>query len=79
MIVTASKLRQNIYKFLDRILETGEPLEVKWKGAILKIIPAVKRSKIDRLKHRHVMRDDPHSFVHIDWADEWRGWSTSKP
>ena len=38
MTVTASKLRQDIYNLLDRVLATGEPLEIERKGQLLKVI-----------------------------------------
>ena len=37
MVVTASKLRENIYKILDEIVETGVPVEVTRKGVKLRI------------------------------------------
>ena len=70
MVVTVSDLKNNIYQLFDRILETGEPLEVKRKGAFLKITPIGKKGKIDRLKHRPVMCDEPDSYVHFDSLDE---------
>jgi hypothetical protein len=39
MTVTPSTLRQNIYKLLDQVLESGEPLLVSRKGKILEILP----------------------------------------
>ncbi len=38
MAITASKLRENIYRLLDQVLNTGVPIEVKRRGKILKII-----------------------------------------
>ena len=29
MALTASKLRENIYRVLDQVLETGEPVEIE--------------------------------------------------
>ena len=39
MTVTASVLRGNIYKLLDKILESGNPPEIERKGKRLQIIP----------------------------------------
>jgi hypothetical protein len=37
MALTASKLRENIYKILDQILETGVPVEIERDGKLLRI------------------------------------------
>jgi len=37
--MTASKLRQNIYRALDEVIETGVPLEIERKGKRLRIVP----------------------------------------
>jgi hypothetical protein len=39
MPLTASKLRENIYRILDQVLETGVPVEIERRGKILKIVP----------------------------------------
>ena len=72
MHVTASKLRQNIYKLLDRVLETGEPLEIMRKGALLQIVPLKRKQKIKKLKRREIMACEPDSIVHMDWSDQWK-------
>lgn len=72
MSITASALRKNIYKLLDRVIETGEPLEISRKGAFLQIIPSKKQKRTQTLKKRNVMKGDPESIVHMDWYDEWK-------
>lgn len=72
MKVTISTLRQNIYQLLDKVIETGIPLEVKMKGEILKIMPPEKTDKLSNLKERDVMNCDPDELVHIDWLSEWK-------
>lgn len=72
MAVTASELRQNIYKLLDEVLESGVPLEIERKGRRLRLAPADPPSKLDRLVgHPDFMVGDPEDFVHIDWFSEW--------
>jgi hypothetical protein len=44
--VTASKLRENIYRILDEILETGIAVEIVRRGRKLKIIPSGSRKKV---------------------------------
>jgi hypothetical protein len=71
MAIKATHLRQNIYRILDRILETGIPVEIERKGKKLKIIPERPVSKWDRLEKHNVIKGDPEELVHIDWSDEW--------
>lgn len=40
MKITASKLRENIYRVLDQVVETGVPVEIERRGRRLKIVPA---------------------------------------
>ena len=71
MRVTASKFRSDIYKILDEVLRTGEPVEVVRNGRVLKIVPEKKPSKFSRLKKRNVIVGDPEDLVHMDWLKEW--------
>jgi hypothetical protein len=70
--VTASKLRESIYRILDQVLETGVPVEIERRGKILLIVPAEPASKLTNLKRRSYLRSDPERLVHIDWSGEWR-------
>jgi prevent-host-death family protein len=72
MSLTASKLRENIYRILDQVLETGVPVEIRRKGRTVRIVPAVPPSKLERLKQRDYLTCDPDSIVHLDWSGEWR-------
>ncbi len=73
MRLTASRLRQEVYKILDEIIRTGVPAEIERNGAILKIVP-VKHSfsKLSKLKKRHLTDEDSDVFEHIDWNAEWK-------
>ena len=72
MIVTASQLRQDIYQLLDRVLETGQPLEVERKGRKLQIAPAAAGSRLARLPKRKCIKGNPEKLVSIDWSAEWK-------
>ncbi|HEX9934604.1 MAG TPA: type II toxin-antitoxin system prevent-host-death family antitoxin [bacterium] len=72
MAVTASTLRQNIYRLLDRIIQTGHPLEIERKGKLLKIVPVEPQDKLKRLKRRNTLKCDPEELVHLDWSKEWK-------
>lgn len=71
--VTASELRSNIYRLLDEVLETGEPLGVRRRTGMLRISRAHPVSKLDRLVRRDdVICGDPADLVHMDWSGEWQ-------
>lgn len=72
MTVTASALRQNIYRLLDRVLETGQSLEVKRGDRKLRIVADRPVSKLARLSKRKCIRCDPEELVHLDWSREWK-------
>ena len=73
MKVSTSELRANIYRLLDRVIETGEPLEIVRKGRVLRVVSEQPSGKLARLRpHPGFMKDDPESYVHLDWSDEWR-------
>lgn len=73
MVVTASVLRQNIYKLLDGVIKTGIPLEIERKGARLKIVPIAPPDKLNVLKRKNIMKCKPEELVHLDWSGEWNG------
>jgi hypothetical protein len=72
MALTASKLRQDIYRILDKVLETGRPVEVIRRGRVLKIVPEDTPTKLDNLVEHPFINGDPEGIVHIDWSGEWR-------
>ena len=75
MALTASKLRQEIYRILDEVLETGIPVEIERKGRLLRIVAAepVSGAKLGRLEpHPDFLRGDPDEIVHLDWSGEWQ-------
>jgi len=70
--LSPSRLRQNLYRILDRILETGEPVEIKRKGKRLRIVRETP-SKLESLQpHPDYLQTDPEDLVHMDWSGEWR-------
>lgn len=73
MPLTASQLRADVYRILDRAIATGEVLEIERNGHILRLVPPGKRSWLDRLPRREgVVVGDPEDLVHIDWSAEWK-------
>ena len=73
MAITASKLRSNVYRILDEVLDTGAPVEIERRGRRLKIVPAEPSSKLSRLKGRSkFLKVKPEQLVHLDWSAFWR-------
>lgn len=73
MTITPSKLRENLFNLLDEALESGETIEVKRKGQILKIVPPKKQSKLERLEpHPDAIVGDSEALVNLDWSREWK-------
>jgi hypothetical protein len=72
MTVRASALRENIYRILDEILETGVPIDIERKGKLLRIVAVEPKSKFANLKPRDLIVGDPEDLVHLDWSEEWR-------
>ncbi|MFL6199803.1 MAG: type II toxin-antitoxin system Phd/YefM family antitoxin [Thermoanaerobaculia bacterium] len=64
--------REDIYRILDQVLETGIPVEIERGGKLLKIIPVEPRSKLENLKPRKYLLSDPEELVNLDWSGEWR-------
>jgi len=72
MRITASKLRENVYRILDDAIATGMPVEVLRKGVIVRIVPEKQTSKLDRLKKkRNVFAGDPDDIIGMDWSRYW--------
>lgn len=71
MAITASKLRENVYAVLDQVIETGIPVEIRRKGALLRIVPDKPPSKLSRLRKRNCVIGDPEDLVHMNWIDLW--------
>ena len=72
MTVTVSGLRQNIYRLLDRVIETGQPLDVKRGDRLLRIVVEKPASKLARLTPHKCIRGNPDDLVHLDWSREWK-------
>lgn len=72
MAISASKLRANVYRLLDEVLDSGRPLEIERKGKILVIAPKEEQSIWDRLPRREgYIVGDPDELIHMDWLSEW--------
>ena len=72
MPITASELRNNIYRLLDRVVEEGKPLVIKRKGRLLKIICEAPPSKLSLLVPHDCIQGDPDELIdrHMHLARE---------
>ena len=70
--LSLTKLRSDLYQVMDRVLETGVPVEIERRGRTIRISPVAPKSKLDNLvKRRGTIIGDPDEIVHMDWSDEW--------
>lgn len=77
--LTASRLRQDIYRVLDQVLRTGVPVEIERKGRVLRIVAAEapEGGRLGALEpHPDAVTGDPEDLVHLDWSSEWRPYGT---
>jgi antitoxin (DNA-binding transcriptional repressor) of toxin-antitoxin stability system len=71
MSVTATQLREDIYQILDKVLESGNPVEILRNGRMLRIIAVEPPSKLSRLVKRDCIVGNPDDLSSIDWSGEW--------
>jgi len=72
MAISVTKLRANLYEIVDRVIETGVPVEIERKGERLRLERAKRKSKLQKLvKHPETIVGDPENIVHMDWSGEW--------
>ena len=71
MAVTVPQLRANIYELIDQVIETGEPLEIDRNGVVVRLMPPVRQSWLDRLPRRDVVAGDADDLPDIHWSGEW--------
>jgi prevent-host-death family protein len=72
----ATELRAQLYRVLDRVAETGEPVEIVRKGRKLRIsveeeAPVVFKAA-NLVAHPGAVVGDPDALVQLDWTAEWR-------
>ncbi len=71
MPLTASKLRADVYRILDQVLESGVPVEIERKGRMLKIVAVESPSKLANLTSRSYLAVEPEELVELDWSGTW--------
>ena len=72
MPISVTKLRANLYEIVDRVIETGMPVEIERKGERVRLEPAKPKSKLQKLaRNPSTIVGDPEDIVHMDWSAEW--------
>jgi prevent-host-death family protein len=73
MTISATELRANLYRILDRVAKTGETVEIARGGKIIRIVLESPADKMNRLvKRDDYLQCDPDEIVHLDWSDQWK-------
>lgn len=73
MSISLTRLRTDLYKIVDQVVETGIPVEVERRGQKLRIVLVEHKSKLANLTpHPGTIIGDPESIVHMDWSGEWK-------
>ncbi|MFZ0134431.1 MAG: type II toxin-antitoxin system Phd/YefM family antitoxin [Desulfobacterales bacterium] len=71
--ITLTALRNQLFKIVDRVIETGIPVQIERKGHKLLIVLEEKKSKFDNLKKRSCIVGDPNELIDLkvgEWNEE---------
>ncbi len=76
MKMTATRLRSELYRILDRVLETGESVEiVRARGTVVlkaAVSPSVGRKSRKPKSNPDLVVGDPDELIHFDWSKHWK-------
>ena len=65
--------QESFLEILDKVAETGVPLEIQRKGKRLLVSPVEKKRNLDHLEpHPGFIVGNPEDLVHMDWSSEWK-------
>jgi len=71
--MSLTALRNQIFKVVDQVIETGIPVEIERKGHTLKIVPKGKKSKLSNLKPHDCIVGEPDDLIDLrmtQWTRE---------
>jgi hypothetical protein len=68
--ISLTALRSNLFKIVDEVIETGNPVELERKGHRLKIVIEAQKSKLENLKSHDCIVGNPDELVDLKVA-EW--------
>ena len=74
--ITATRLRSELYRILDHVAQTGEPVEIERAAGTI-VIRAATSGRTARRKGRphsnpRLVVGDPDELVHFDWSKHWK-------
>ncbi len=75
MKVTATQLRAELYRILDRVAKTGEEVEIKRPSGtvVIRAKPAERKARRRPARgNPKLIVGDPDSLVHVDWSKYWK-------
>ena len=73
MAISASRLRKDVYRLLDEVVRTGQPLEIERHGQVLRITAAATRSRLERIDPvPELIVGEPQDLVSWDWSEDRR-------
>jgi antitoxin (DNA-binding transcriptional repressor) of toxin-antitoxin stability system len=75
MKVTATQLRADLYRILDRVSKTGEEVEITRARGSLVIKPKVSERRSRRRRPRgnpKLIVGSPDDLIHMDWSKHWK-------
>ena len=61
--ISLTSLRKNLFKIVDGVFKTGNPVEIERNGHRLKIVLDEKKRKLDNLKSHDCIVGDPDELV----------------
>ena len=78
MAISATKLRADIYRVIEGVINSGVPVEIELRGRKVRIVPAEQRDKLANLvKRSGVIVGDPgridqaRTFDETKWRKKW--------
>ena len=69
--VTLTALRQQLFKMVDKVIETGIPVEIERHGHRLKIVLDDPPKKLGNLRPHHAIVGDAEDLVELE-TDQWQ-------
>jgi len=73
MAMSLTALRQQLFKAVDQVIETGIPLEIERHGHRVKIVLEEQKSKLANLKQHDCIVGDPDDLIDLsvaEWTEE---------
>ena len=74
MVISPTQLRADLYRLLDAVIESGQPLLVNRGGTTLRIsvvTPAGTPAPWPPPLRSDLIVGDPDDLVHADWSEAW--------